>query len=68
MKYNIKTVFVLPNVLLLQDNVDDGELKQQTPEMEYGEEQENADATLKDSSCLLLEEVELRDALTCIMR
>jgi hypothetical protein len=54
--------------VLLQDNVDDGELKQQTPEMASGEEQGNTDDTIKDSSCLLLEEVELRDALTRIMR
>jgi hypothetical protein len=54
--------------VLLQDNVDDGELKQQTPEMASSEEQGSTDDTFKDSSCLLLEEVELRDALTRIMR
>jgi hypothetical protein len=53
---------------LLQDNVGDAELKQQTPDMESSEEQGNTDDTCKDSSPLLLEEVELRDALTRIMR
>jgi hypothetical protein len=54
--------------LLLQDNADDGELKQQKPAVESGEERGNTDYTFKDSSSLLLEEVELRDALTRIMR
>jgi len=52
----------------LQENVGDAELKQQKSETESSEEQENTDDTVKESSCLLLEEAELRDALKHIMR
>lgn len=52
----------------LQENVGDAELKQQKSETESSEEQENTGDTVKESSCLLLEEAELRDALKHIMR
>jgi hypothetical protein len=52
----------------LQETVGDAELKQQRPEMDPSEEQGDTDETFKDSSCLLQEEAELRNALKHIMR
>jgi hypothetical protein len=68
MQYQDSVYYKYQLFVLLQDNVDYGELKQQTPEIASGEDQGNTDDTIKDSSCLLVEEVELRDALTHIMR
>lgn len=48
--------------------VGNAELKQQRPEMETSKEQRDTDETLKDSSCLMQEEAELRSALKHIMR
>jgi hypothetical protein len=48
--------------------VGDAEFKQQKPEMESSEEEGNTDETSKDSTGLLREETELRDALKHIMR
>lgn len=55
-------------LFFLQKNVGDAELKQQKSETESSEEQENTDYTVKENTCLLLEEAELRDALKHIMR
>lgn len=55
-------------LFFLQENVGDAELKQQKSETESSEEQGNIEDTVKESSCLLLEEAELRDALKHIMR
>lgn len=68
MQYRNSVYYEYQLFVLLQDNVNDGELKQEKPEMASGEEQGSTDDTFKDSNCLLLEEVELRDALTRIMR
>ncbi|XP_021933596.1 probable E3 ubiquitin-protein ligase HERC1 isoform X3 [Zootermopsis nevadensis] len=51
-----------------KEMVGNAELKQQRPEMETSKEQRDTDETLKDSSCLMQEEAELRSALKHIMR
>jgi len=64
--YHVQDEYLL--LFFLQENVGDAELKQQKSETESSEEQENTDDTVKESSCHLLEEAELRDALKHIMR
>lgn len=64
--YHVQDEYLL--LFFLQENVGDAELKQQKSETESSEEQENTDDTVKESSCLFLEEAELRDALKHIMR